>query len=125
METKEYKLSVKCNRVVVASIDMTEAADMMLIHQDDKSLYSMLIKAISDWIVGNKLKSLYYEPVENAALAAVEKLKDYVLLNNKYKYYSFIHLLSDDYSLFLNENDGKVFIDIIQPNWVITYNSIE
>lgn len=125
METKEYKLSVKCNRVVVASIDMTAAVDMMLIHQDDKSLYSMLIKAIYDWIVGHKLKSLFYEPVENAALAAVEKLKDYVSLNNKYKYYSFIHLLSDNYSLFLKENDGKVFIDIIQPNWVITYNSIE
>ena len=125
METKEYKLSVKCNRVVVASIDMTAAVDMMLIYQDDKSLYSMIIKAITDWIVGQKLKNVLYEPVENAALAAVEKLKDNVFLNNKYKYYSFIHLLSDNYSLFLNENDGKVFIDIIQPNWVLTYNSIE
>lgn len=125
METKEYKLSVKCIRVVVASIDMTAAVNIMLIHQDDKSLYSMLIKAITDWVVGNKLENVFYEPVEKAALAAVEKLKDYVLLNNKYKYYSFIHLLSDKYSLFLNENDGKVFIDIIQPNWVITYNRIK
>lgn len=125
METKECKLSVESNRVVVASIDMTAAVDMMLMHQDDKSLYSMLIKAITDWVVGHKLKNVFYEPVENAALAAVEKLKDYVLLNNKYKYYSFIHLLSDNYSLFLKENDGKVFIDIIQPNWVLTYNSIE
>ena len=125
MEIKEYKLSVKCNSVVVSSIDMTAAVDMMLVHHDDKSLYSMLIKAITDWIVEHKLKNVFYEPAENAALTAVEKLKDYVLLNNKYKYYSFIHLLSNNYSLFLKENDGKVFIDIIQPNWVITYNSIE
>lgn len=125
METKEYKLNVKCIRVVVASIDMTTAVDIMLIHKDDKSLYSMLIKTITNWVVGNKLENVFYESVENAALAAVEKLKDYVLLNNKYKYYSFIHLLSDNYSLFLNENDGKVFIDIIQPNWVVTYNRIK
>lgn len=125
METKEYKLSVKCNSVVVASIDMTAAVDMMLVHHDDKSLYSILIKAITDWVVGHKLKNVFYEPVENAALAAVEKLKDYVSLNDKYVYYSFIHLLSDNYSLFLKKNDGKVFIDIIQPNWVLTYNRIE
>ena len=125
METKEYKLSVKCNRVVVASIDMTAAVDMMLIHQDDKSLYSMLVKTTTDWVVRHKLIGVLYEDVESAAVAAVEKLKDYVLLNNKYKYYSFIHLLSDNYSLFLKENDGKVFIDIIQPNWLLTYNNIE
>lgn len=125
METKEYKLSVECNRVIVASIDMTAAANMMLIHHNDKSLYSMLIDAIIDWIVGNKLKGVLYEDVENAAIDVVEKLKDYVFTPYQHKYYSSVHMMSKNYSLLFKENDGKSFFEIIQHDWMITCDNIK
>lgn len=129
METKEYKLSVECNRDVVSSIDITDATNMMLKYHDDKALPLMLIDTIHDWVakqvVEHEIKNVFYEDVENAAIAVVEKIKDYVFMLRQHKNYSYCHLISNNYSLLLKENDGKVFIDMIQHNWVITCDNIK
>lgn len=126
METKEYNLTISKKNVVVASLDMTDASNMIFVQgQIDYSLLFLLTKPIINWIIEQKLKGVFYDTVENAALAAISKLKDYSCRDYKNKYYSFVQMLSDDYFLFLKEKDGKVIIGIERPNWEFTYNTLK
>ena len=81
--------------------------------------------AVAKQVVEHEIKNVFYEDVENAAIAVVEKIKDYVFMLRQHKNYSYSHLISSNYSLLLKDNDGKTFIDMIQHNWVITCDNIK